>query len=302
MVRGIDFYREYHEKLNSHPNISLEYGQVLQISERDKEVLVSTDQNQYRAARVFNSVFNWKELENRNSFPLLQQHFLGWFVKARSPVFDPEAATFMDFSIPQKGNTRFMYVLPFSDREALVEYTLFSGYPLQIGEYESALEDYLTNTLHCGAYSISATERGRIPMTSYNYAAANTSRVMNIGTAGGWAKASTGFTFMNTHRQTRALIRYLKSGRSLRHFGKRNRFWWYDLLLLDILAHDNTMGNILFEALFQKRKAALILRFLEEKTTFWEDLYVIWACPKKIFIQAFLRRIQKGFKERISKQ
>jgi lycopene beta-cyclase len=39
----------------------------------------------------------------------LQQHFIGWFIKAKNRL-TPEQATFMDFSVEKKGNTRFMYV------------------------------------------------------------------------------------------------------------------------------------------------------------------------------------------------
>ena len=57
---------------------------------------------------------------------VLQQHFIGWFIKTKVDTFDDTTATFMDFSVPQKGNTRFMYVLPMDKQTALFEYTLFS--------------------------------------------------------------------------------------------------------------------------------------------------------------------------------
>jgi lycopene beta-cyclase len=296
MVRGIDFYREYHGRLKKYANVTIRNAQVTELREKDKSVIVCTDRGDYEAGKVFNSVLAWQELESQVGYPLLRQHFLGWFVKTTSPVFDPQAATFMDFSIPQKGNTRFMYVLPFSDKEALVEYTLFSGETLQTREYECALEEYLHTTLQCEEYTVIATEKGSIPMSCYNFAGNNTQKVMRIGTAGGWAKPSTGFTFMNTYRQTRALADHLKKGKPLPAFAKKNRFWWYDLLLLDILEKDNTMGSRLFESLFRKRHPALILRFLAEQTRLWEDLYVIWACPKKIFLLTLLHRLQSIFK------
>ena len=49
----------------------------------------------------------------------------------------------MDFDLPQKQETRFMYLLPFSPNEALVEYTLFSKDLLEDEEYETAINDYL---------------------------------------------------------------------------------------------------------------------------------------------------------------
>ena len=49
----------------------------------------------------------------------------------------------MDFSIEQKGNTRFMYVLPTSTTEALLEYTLFSADLLPKEEYETEIQNYI---------------------------------------------------------------------------------------------------------------------------------------------------------------
>ncbi len=291
MLRGADFYREYERRILKAPNIRLHREEVTAIREKEDRVVVQTRGGRYTASSVFSSLFSWKDLLAQTRYPVLQQHFVGWFIRAQSPVFQPEEATFMDFSVPQKGNTRFMYVLPFSEREALVEYTLFSPDLLENAEYEAAIRHYLQNNLKCQEYTILEKEMGRIPMSCYDFTARNTNRILHIGVAGGWAKPGTGYTFMNSRRKVAALLDHLKKGKSLSVFGKRTRFWWYDLLLLDILQRDNAKGRLIFESLFRKRKASLILRFLDEQTSLWEDLRVIWACPKKDFFMALLRRI-----------
>jgi lycopene beta-cyclase len=60
---------------------------------------------------------------------------------------------------------------------------------------------------------------------------------------------------------------------------------------LDILKKDNGLGQSIFEAMFKKRKSQLILKFLDEDTTFWEELKIIWACPKIPFIKALFARL-----------
>ena len=110
-------------------------------------MLVRAKEASFEANQVFDSRFDYQKMKQESAFPVLQQHFLGWFIKTETPVFDAETATFMDFSIAQKGNTRFMYVLPFSETEALVEYTLFSENVLEKSEYEAAIEDYITQKL-----------------------------------------------------------------------------------------------------------------------------------------------------------
>ena len=114
---------------------------------------------------------------------------------------------------------------------------------------------------------------------------------INIGSAGGWTKASTGYTFKNATKKSKALIEFMKSESDFTRFHKIDKFWLYDLLLLDILSSKNELGSTIFSALFTKGNATVIFKFLDEETTFLEDLRVIWKCPKKIFIQALLKRL-----------
>ncbi|SHE44168.1 lycopene beta-cyclase [Arenibacter palladensis] len=291
MIRAVDFYKAYRTKINWHANITFMEGNVAHIEERDDQVIVDTDSHSFIGKKVFNSIFNYKPLLQQKKYPVLQQHFIGWFIKSDKPVFDSQQATFMDFSIPQKGNTRFMYVLPFSETEALVEYTLFSKNLLPAHEYEEAIKDYLKDDLNCQQYEILEREKGNIPMSCYDFNIHNSKNLMHIGVAGGWAKPSSGYTFMRTHQKTGALIPFLKKDKPLNTFFKKDRFWFYDLLLLDILHRNNNKGRLIFGRLFKQRKAQNIFKFLDEKTSLWEDLKIIAACPKKEFIQAFVRRI-----------
>ena len=291
LIRGIDFYEAYLNRINSYPNITFQQEEVYEIVDAENITKVITKENVFSALQVFNSIFDYKEIIHQKKYPVLQQHFIGWFVKTQKPVFNKDQATFMDFSVPQKGNTRFMYVLPFSENEALVEYTLFSETPLASEEYEIAIKQYLNEKLNCSDFQILEKEKGNIPMTCYDFSQHNTNNVVRIGTAGGWSKASTGYTFYNTGKKTKALITHLKKGRALNSVDKKRKFWYYDLLLLDILFKNNDRGQYIFETLFKNRPPQLIFKFLDEETSFWEDLKIISGCPKKEFIRAFLERI-----------
>ncbi|MCM4150047.1 lycopene cyclase [Arenibacter sp. N53] len=290
MIRAEDFYHTYRNKINEHTNITFLEGHVKDIQDMGHEVLVCTDSETFKGKRIFNSIFDYKPLLKQKRYPVLQQHFIGWFIKTGKPIFDKDQATFMDFSVPQNGNTRFMYVLPFSQTEALVEYTLFSENVLPDQEYEAALKSYLNN-LDCKEYEILEKEKGSIPMSCYNFNVHNSKNILHIGVAGGWAKPSSGYTFMRTHQKTGALIPFLKKDKPLNTFFKKDRYWFYDLLLLDILYRNNSKGRLIFGQLFKRRRAQNILKFLDEKTGILEDLKIIAACPKKEFIQAFIRRV-----------
>ena len=291
MVRGIDFYTSYFKRINANPNVTFKQETVKEVVQISNGATVATETTTYTTQQVFNSIFDYKMATHQQKYPVLQQHFVGWVIKNSAPIFDVNQATYMDFSIPQKGNTRFMYVLPTSENEALVEYTLFSESLLPKAAYENAIKDYLKNDLGCSDYEILETEMGSIPMTSYDFTAHNTPNIFYIGTAGGWAKPSTGYTFMSTAQKTPKLIEHIKKGKPLNQLNFNNRFWFYDMLFLDVLHKDNANGYHIFETLFKNRDPKFIFRFLDEQTSFWEDLKYIWGCPKKPFIKVLLGRL-----------
>jgi lycopene beta-cyclase len=291
MLRGLDFYNSYLHRIRSYGNITFSQALVVDITDNKNHVTVTSENGSFYAKKVFNSTFDYKSFYKQSKYPVLQQHFIGWFIKSDKAVFNPEKATFMDFSIPQMGNTRFMYVLPFSETEGLVEYTLFSPSVLPEEAYESAIKEYIEEKLECTKYEIIEKERGNIPMTCFNFSANNSDNILHIGIAGGWAKPSTGYTFMSTNRKIKELVVFLKRNKPLHTFNSKDRYWYYDLLLLDILYEDNSKGRRIFESLFKGSSPQLIFKFLDEDTNLKEDLQIISSCPKTYFINALLKRL-----------
>ncbi|WP_149205909.1 lycopene cyclase family protein [Flavobacterium johnsoniae] len=291
-ISGLDFYNFVFEAISNQSNITFLNEKVTDINELETHVFVGTEENRYTCDYLFNSIYTKAFAESQTKYPVLQQHFTGWFVKSESEVFNPDEVTFMDFSVEQKGNTRFMYVLPASKTEALVEYTLFSEKLLAAEEYEKEIQLYLKK-LGINEFEITEKEQGSIPMTCYPFWKKNTKRVLNIGTAGGWTKASTGYTFKNSDKKSSELVEFLQNNTSallnMKAFHKKSRFWFYDLLLLDILYRHNELGSTVFSSLFRKGNPALIFKFLDEETSLAEDLKVILKCPKLPFIKALFR-------------
>ncbi|MBY0486298.1 MAG: lycopene cyclase [Flavobacteriaceae bacterium] len=292
MIRGLDFYNLVFDLISKQENIHFANQKVIDFEELGNHCIVKTENESYTCNKIFNSIYNPNLVKSQSKYPLLQQHFIGWFIKSKEEVFDRNTATFMDFSVEQRGNTRFMYVLPTSSTEALLEYTLFSKDLLSKEEYENEIQIYIKK-LGVSDYEIVEKEQGNIPMTSYKFWKHNTKNIINIGSVGGWTKASTGYTFKNTTKKSKELIQFLSNQSDLRKFHKTDKFWFYDLLFLDVLFKRNDLGSKVFSALFKKGNPTLIFKFLDEETTFWEDLQVIWKCPKGLFVNALLRRIFK---------
>jgi lycopene cyclase-like protein len=295
MVKGLDFYNQVFDLLSKHENITFLTHKVLEIEESETIILVQTESESFSCSKLFNSIYNRQKAESQTKYPVLQQHFIGWFIKSEQPVFNPEQATFMDFSVEQKGNTRFMYVLPTSKTEALLEYTLFSHQHLKTEEYENEIQQYIEK-LGITNYEIVEKEQGSIPMTCYPFWKANTKNVLNIGTSGGWTKASTGYTFKNSDKKSSELVAFLQRESDFTKFHKKTKFWLYDLLLLDILDRKNELGSHIFSSMFKKGNPSLIFKFLDEETTLYEDIQVILKCPKMLFIKAIFHVVSKAIK------
>jgi lycopene beta-cyclase len=292
MIKGLDFYNLVFDLISKQENIHFVNQKVLDFEELGDHCIVKTASENYTCNKIFNSIFNSELVKSQTKYPLLQQHFVGWFIKSKEEVFNKDVATFMDFSVEQKGNTRFMYVLPTSSNEALLEYTLFSKELLSKSEYENEIQKYIQK-LGITEYEIVEKEQGNIPMTCYPFWKHNTKNILNIGSVGGWTKASTGYTFKNTTKKAKQLVQFLAADSDFRKFHKRDKFWLYDLLLLDILDTKNHLGSTIFSSMFQKGNATVIFKFLDEETSFLEDLQVIWKCPKMLFVKALLMRIFK---------
>ena len=293
MIRSEKFYNNLWRSINLKPNISFIEDRAVSWTETEKGVTVSTIKSAYFGLKLFNSIPNKEVYETQQQYPVLQQHFMGWFVKTKTDCFDDSVASFMDFNIPQNGNTRFMYVLPIDKNMALFEYTLFSKELLKHSDYEDAIKDYL-NQKKITDFEILEKETGSIPMTSFKFEELNSKNILNIGTAGGWTKASTGYTFNNTSKKTKDLVVFLKTENDLTQFSKRTKFWFYDLLFLDVLATNNGKGSTVFSDMFKRVNAKTILKFLDEESTFLQDLKIMSSVSPKLFLSAIFKRIFKS--------
>lgn len=268
---------------------------VVTTEDQGNKVVVTTNSDTYTASKAFSSILNPDLLEQQQQQQYLKQHFIGWFIKTETSTFDAKTATFMDFTIPQKGNCRFMYVLPISETEALFEYTLFSKDLLADSEYETAIAEYLEKA-GITEYSIERKEQGNIPMSSYRFEQHNTENIMFIGSAGGWTKASTGFTFQHSLKRTEHLLAFLKEGKDFTQYKTGGRFWWYDLIFVDVLYRKNQLGASIFGTMFQKNPTDRIFRFLDNETSFTEELRIMWSLPKTEFIKSVFSRLGAMFR------
>lgn len=294
MIRGIDYYRYCFDYLSGFPQVEMLFAPVEEIMPREGCAEVRAGGKVYKAHYVFNSILFEQPRPVPGKYYLLQ-HFKGWVVETPAPAFRPGEATLMDFRPSQVHGTTFVYVMPFSETEALVEYTLFSGALLPDEAYDNGIREYLREHMGIVDFRVKASEFGVIPMTNHRFARRD-GHLLHIGTAGGQTKASSGYTFRFIQKHAAAItVSLLKHGHPFDLPTSRlDRFYWYDSVLLNILHHGTLEGWYVFRELFRKNKASTILRFLDNETTLAQEFRLLNTLPQWPFMKAGIRELVRG--------
>lgn len=287
MIRGLDFYNYCYALIKQQSNFEILYRKVEKVFSQNESGIVAGGETIY-SSYVFNSILFQKPVLNKKHHWLLQ-HFKGWTIRTEEQTFDHQVATLMDFRISQQYGTAFCYLLPFSATEALVEYTLFTPSLLEEQQYESELKNYIENILHINNYTITEKEFGVIPMTNFQFPT-HQNNCINIGTAGGRTKGSSGYTFYFIQKHSAAIVdSLLKTGNPL-VAKPSSKFHFYDSVLLDILANNTLPGKDIFSTLFEKNKVQNVLRFLINESSLLQDGQIILSLPTLPFLKAALKQ------------
>ena len=288
MIRGIDYYRLIRQALAGRPNVTLLRARVERIEDGAAEARVIADGRTYGATWVFDSRFAASGFQPASGrYRHVWQSFRGWLVEAAAPAFDPGVVTLFDLRTPQRGAMRFFYVLPLSERQALIEHTLFSPQLPAEEEYEQALSSYVERVLGVASYRIVEREAGLIPMTDRPFPRRAGQRVMNTGTRGGRVKATTGYAFLRIQRDSAAIVAsLLRHGHPFAVPASPARYRVFDALMLEILCRQGGDCHEIYSALFAANPIRRVFRFLDEEGSWWENLRLVATLPPGPFVGA----------------
>ncbi len=283
-VNGKDFDAFFETAFfSAHKNVQRVNSVVTAAYKKNELFVVETTSDKYSAALVFNSI---PGLQHSSGEVDMWQHFEGWFIKTDAACFDVNAASLMNFNDYDEGAFRFLYVLPFTAHEALIEYTFYSGelYPSPV--YEEKIRQYLQEKNIIG-YSIIKKEKGKIPLCSVGQKTSNNSGMIDIGTAGGLVKPSTGYAFQRMLEDCRSIADTVYTSQVVRRRKRSRRFLFYDQLLLRIIQEDPACAVSIFKQLFRKQPMQRILTFLNEDSSLLDEVRIFLSLPWA----PFLRRI-----------
>ncbi len=289
MIRSIDFYQYAREKINASNQIQWINDKVLSIDD-DKAI---GEKASYLGSYIFDSRIDSNFFSDKKSIKLIQ-HFKGWTIETKMDFFNPSQFIMMDFSIIHEGSCCFTYLLPYSTKKALVEFTFFTPQLVEDSTYDQLLKEYLNQKLGIIDYTLLEEEKGQIPMSTYPFHQSNGKHYLKIGTAGGWVKPSSGYSFKNTEKKVGQILDSLKEGKPLEKGLKNSRHEFYDHIFLRILQDENHLGNQLFKQMYSRNSAAAIFKFLDEESKLLEELKIINSFDKAPFLRSLKKFLIKN--------
>ena len=258
------FYEKISNKLNENKNIFF-FKDIGQINLKN--------------SFIFNSVPSIKK-DHRN----LWQHFCGVEIESKSNFFDDEIFNLMDFDCDQRESVHFFYTLPYSKNTALIETTWLSKInDNSQKDYDKQIKDYIENHLNLKDYKIIYKEEGAIPL--FYPINKNEKNKINIGTAGGMTRLSTGYTFLNIQEHSKYIRENIENISNVKKYKISNKYQFLDEIFLRVLErHPEKMPDIFFKMF--KASPKTVIKFLSNKSNFFEDLSIILRMPKLTFIKA----------------
>ncbi|WPY99369.1 lycopene cyclase family protein [Christiangramia sp. OXR-203] len=288
MLRSIDFYEYAKSELTKDPDTYFIQDKISRIDEVTRTALGIKDS--YTATHFFDSRPP-DSYRDDSGCAKIYQHFKGISIETQEARFDPERFTMMDYRVKYRNSTCFTYVLPVSTKSALIEFTFFTPFLTEGKVYDEQLEKYIREVLKIDNYKIAESETGIIPMTDYPFHKHNSKHITKIGTAGGWVKASSGYSFKSTERKVSKLLANIKSGKRPSQGLFSKRFQRYDAIFLDVLEKRNDLGESLFTKFYTKNSIQNIFKFLDEETTFSEEIKIMQSMFHPQFLQSFFNKL-----------
>ncbi len=226
----------------------------------------------------------------------LLQCFYGLEIKAESAAFatlQNKVKLMHDLTSTQYG-LEFVYILPFSETSALIEFTgFYTELPDKAYLFHRA-QEYVKTVIADASYTIIRKEQACLPMYNISYRADSKS-IIKGGIAGGAMRASTGYSFLSIQRWARKTALVLNEGKRLIKFESIPRIYrLMDRVFLRVLIDNTSQNPDIFMRFSKSVSAATFARFMSEKATLHDICSVVLAMPKWIFIKAAVQTMIEG--------
>lgn len=287
-----EFFKSLHEPwLDGSSGTKLHLGEeVIETRPVREGTVVVTNEREWLAKLVFDARFHGSPKTARlkeGARTFLHQTFLGWKIAFPRAVFNPGRVILMDFRVRSKSGLNFMYVLPYSETEALVESTCFDSSPLSWNRHISQVQEYILENFG-DDYWIEGEESGNLPMSSKHVRNAVSRNFLAIGAAGGAIRPSSGYAFHRIQRTTKALADRVVAGEPLTRVSPSPlKYRFFDNVFLDVVGSDLAGATVHFERMFKRTPPSSLVKFMLDEGGILDDARVVMSLPKMPFFKEF---------------
>ena len=129
-------------------------------------------------------------------------------------------------------------------------------------------------------------------MTTYPFYKGSTKNITKIGTAGGWVKPSTGYSFKNCEKYSLRILDNIKERKDLRIIPKR-KYYFLDKILLGVLSKYNHRGETIFYRMIKRNSTKKVLEFLDEESKLLDIVKIIISMRSIYFVRVFIKSLYK---------
>lgn len=232
----------------------------------------------------------------------LWQSFYGQEIQCVSDCFDPACGDLMDFSAAGScagvdalgGAVCFVYVLPTTARQALVEFTVFGPDPLGPEQLRGLLKHALAQRTGGARFAVRRSEHGVLPMgltSAIRGTALPDPTYVFAGVTAGGARPSSGYAFARIQRWAAQCAQSLAvNGLPVGHLNDGWVLRAMDALFLRLVRAHPRAAPDLFAALFASASPQSVIRFLNDSGSRVDTFRVVRALFPGPLLRALLRR------------
>jgi lycopene beta-cyclase len=287
-VHARDFWNAFFKRVDQAANVRLIYEQSLPLA-------ASTSELHHLAQKLC----GWPVDLILDSRPptihpnSLQQQFVGYVVETKVSSFDPQCAQLMHFDHERTQTIAFTYCLPYSAREALIEYTRFDSSTFDPPELQQSLIRVMKRDFNLDErdYTIKEVEQGCLPMGPLECKRPEPG-YWPIGTASGMLRASSGYGLVPIHQHAIACATSILARSPLPVGVQQNRLCQFlDQQFCKVLQRSPKVGRRALFRAFKYIRTSTFICLMRGEITMKVAVKTIWAMPKCAFIRILLRSI-----------
>ncbi len=243
------------------------------------------------------------------------QKFVGLTIKTKTP-HGMTKPIIMDATVEQLGGYRFVYCLPFSDTEILVEDTYYTDGPqLSENEINDRIVEYIEKRLGIDDYIVTRREKGVLPITlgvERAYGEAIDEELQGpvlLGMRGGYYHAVTGYSILEAAKSGEVIADMISKnapdfGKAVLHemtYHKRDHYYEEKFMrLLNRMLFRAAKPEQRYKVLerFYRLPEGLVARFYRNRLTKKDKLRILFGKPPVPISKALANFSESKFIER----